>query len=79
MASSTIIEIERAIGSLSSEELAKLYQWLEQNHPAPIDARLPSDLAAGRLDSAILRALQESRIGLRRPPQVSIGRGAADL
>ena len=63
MASSTILEIERAIGSLSSEELAKLYQWLEENHPAPIDARLPSDLAAGRLDSAIHRALKDEAAG----------------
>jgi hypothetical protein len=63
MASNTIIEIERAIGSLSSEELAKLYQWLEKNHPAPIDSRLPSDLAAGRLDSAILHALRDEATG----------------
>jgi hypothetical protein len=56
MASSTILEIERAIETLNPQELVKLYRWLEQNHPEPIDARLPSDLAAGRLDSAILRA-----------------------
>lgn len=67
MASSTILEIVRAIGSLNSEELAKLYEWLEQNHPAPIDARLPSDLAAGRLDSAILRALKDEAAGELRP------------
>jgi hypothetical protein len=67
MASSTILEIEQAIESLNSEELVKLYPWLEENHPAPIDARLPSDLAAGRLDSAILRALQDEAAGELRP------------
>jgi hypothetical protein len=67
MASSTILEIERAIESLNSEELAKLYQWLEENHPAPIDARLSSDLMAGSLDSAILRALQDEADGQLRP------------
>ena len=63
MASSTILEIERAIGTLNSEELAKLYEWLEQNHPAPIDGRLHPDLAAGRLDSAILRAVEDETVG----------------
>jgi hypothetical protein len=67
MASSTILEIERAIETLNSDELAKLYRWLEQNHPAPIDARLPSDLATGRLDSAILRALEDEVAGQLRP------------
>ena len=61
MASSTILDIERASETLNSEELVKLYRWLEQNPPAPIDARLPSDLGAGLLDSAILRALQDDR------------------
>jgi hypothetical protein len=66
MDSSTILDIQRAIETLDSEELAKLYGWLEQNRPAPIDERLPSDLAAGRLDSAILRALGDEAAGQRR-------------
>jgi hypothetical protein len=66
MASATIREIERAIGTLDSEELARLYQWLERHHPSPIDARLPSDLAAGRLDSEILRALENEAGGQLR-------------
>jgi len=63
MSSRTVFEIERAIKSLSSEELASLYEWLEQNRPAPIDARLATDLAEGRLDSAILRALEDEFTG----------------
>ena len=66
MASGTILEIERAIGTLSSQELHELYQWLEEHHPAPIDARISSDLAAGRLDSAILHALRQEADGLVR-------------
>lgn len=66
MGSGTILEIERAIGRLSSRELAELYLWLEEHYPQPIDARIPSDLAAGRLDSAILRALGDEAAGQAR-------------
>lgn len=55
----TIGDIERAIESLSQDELNQLYRWLDQNHPQPIDARIQSDLAAGRLDAAMQRALDD--------------------
>jgi len=55
----TVQEIERAIGALSPEELEELYSWLDEYQPQPIDARLSSDLAAGRLDKAIQRALDD--------------------
>jgi hypothetical protein len=59
MSLNNIKEIERAIGALTPPELEELYVWLDQHYPQPIDARVQSDLAAGRLDSAIERALDE--------------------
>jgi hypothetical protein len=45
----TVQEIERAIQALTPRELEELYSWLDQHFPQPIDARIQSDLAAGRL------------------------------
>ena len=67
MSSNTIKEIERAIGSLTPREIEELYAWLDQHYPPLIDARLPSDLAAGRLDTAIERALDDEKNGRIQP------------
>lgn len=63
----TVQEIERAIGDLTPQELEELYLWLDQHHPQPIDARIQSDLAAGRLDRAIQRALKDEKNGRVQP------------
>jgi hypothetical protein len=57
----TTQDIERAIGSLTPREVEELYAWLEQHCPPPIDTRIRSDLAAGRLDTAIQRALDDEK------------------
>jgi hypothetical protein len=62
MGLNTVEEIERAIGSLGPEELEELCGWLDQQ-PHPIDTRIQSDLAAGRLDQAIQRALDDEKNG----------------
>jgi len=67
MASRTVQEIERAIDALTPEELGELYLWLDRNHPQPIDARIESDLATGRLDEAIHRALDDEKNGRVQP------------
>lgn len=67
MASSAVQQIEKAIDKLTSEELQELYSWLDRHHPQPIDARLASDLAAGHLDEAIVRALEDEQSGRIRP------------
>jgi hypothetical protein len=67
MGLSTVQEIERAIEALKSQELEELYSWLEQNCPQPIDARVQSDLDAGRLDKAIHRALDDDMNGRVQP------------
>jgi hypothetical protein len=63
----TIRDIERAIDGLPPEELEELYDWLDQRHPRRIDAQLVGDLEAGRLDSAISRALEKDINGDVRP------------
>jgi hypothetical protein len=61
MGLNTVQEIERAIRALKPQELEELYSWLDQNCPQPIDTRVQSDLAAGRLDNAIHRALDDEK------------------
>lgn len=63
----TVQEIEHAIAALTPQQLAELYAWLDQYDPQPIDARLQSDLAAGRLDNAIARALDDEKRGRTEP------------
>lgn len=67
MSSSTVQEIGNAIDKLTEEELEELYSWLDRHHPQPIDARLASDLAAGRLDKAIFQALDNEQNGRVKP------------
>jgi hypothetical protein len=59
----TIKEIERAIEALTPREIEELYVWLEQHYPPPIDPRVQPDLAAGRLDTDVQRALDEEQNG----------------
>ncbi len=61
MALNTVEEIERAIAALEPRQLEELYSWLDEHVPQPIDLRLQSDLAAGRLDSVIGRALDDEK------------------
>ncbi len=67
MSSSTVQEVERVIETLTPEELDELYQWLDRHRPLPIDARIQSDLAAGRLDKLIRRALDDEETGRVQP------------
>jgi hypothetical protein len=57
----TALEIERAIGALSPNEVDELYTWMDQN--SPIDVQLKTDLDAGRIDDRIARALADHRAG----------------
>ena len=66
MGLNTVQEIERAIGTLTPQELDELCVWLDQC-PHPIDTRIQSDLAAGRLDKAIQRALDDEKNGRVQP------------
>lgn len=61
MALNSVLEIERAIAELDPQQLQELYEWLDMHAPQPIDTRLQSDLAAGRLDNAITRAIEDEK------------------
>ena len=63
MSSDTVQQIERAIGTLSPRELEELYAWLDLHCPQPIDAQLQADLAAGRIDDRIRRAVADHQAG----------------
>lgn len=63
MGSSNVDEITRAIATLAPGELNELYSWLELHCPQPIDSRIGSDLANGRLDAAMRRALNHEQDG----------------
>jgi hypothetical protein len=52
VSSTTVQEIERAIGTLTSHELEEFCAWFDQ-YPHPLDTRIQADLTAGRLDRAI--------------------------
>ncbi len=63
MSLGTLQEIERAIGALAPGEFNDLCLWLDQRYSQLVDARIQSDLAAGNLDAAIERALDDEKKG----------------
>ena len=68
MSGKKIEEIERAIGTLSQEELEELRLWLDEYAgPRPLDRQIEGDLAAGRLDGAVQSALDDEKRGSVRP------------
>ena len=66
MALSTVQEIERALSELAPQELNEIYLWLDQRYSELMEDRFRSDLDAGRLDSAIQRALDDEESGRTR-------------
>ena len=61
-------ELQRAIGTLTQEELEELRLWLDEYAgPAPFDRRMEADLATGRLDKAVQNALDDEKLGRVRP------------
>lgn len=66
MASSSLKEIESAIQQLTRQEIEELYAWLDEHYREAIDVRIKADMAAGRLDASIDRALEDERNGRTR-------------
>jgi hypothetical protein len=57
-------ELQRAIGTLTQEELEELRLWLDEYAgPSPLDRRIQADLATGRLDKAVQTALDDEKRG----------------
>ncbi len=63
---STVQEIERAIGQLTSQELDELSAWMDERYPQPIDAQLKADLDTGRMDVRIRQAMADHEAGNAR-------------
>jgi hypothetical protein len=63
----TVNEIERAIEALSPGEREELQTWMDANCPQSIDAQLEDDLASGRMDERIRRALASHKAGDTQP------------
>lgn len=60
---SHVEEIELAIQSLSSEELAELRQWFADFDAALWDEQIESDVKSGKLKPLIDEALEDYRSG----------------
>ena len=63
----TLQDIERAISELSPDELEVLYVWLDDHYQKQAETQLSADLAAGRFDDRIQRALADHKAGRTRP------------
>ena len=60
-------ELQRAIGTLTQEELEELRLWLDEfAGPTPLDRRIQADLSTGRLDKAVQSALDDEKRGRLR-------------
>ena len=60
-------KIEREIETLEPEELARLREWFASFDASNWDAQFEADVAAGKLDDLVERALQNHRSGRTRP------------
>jgi len=68
MSGRKVEELQRAIGTLTQEELEELRLWLDEYAgPSPLDRRIEADLAVGRLDKAVQSALDDEKRGRVRP------------
>jgi hypothetical protein len=54
---STVEEIERAIARLDRADVSRLRAWLEEFEESLFDARIESDVRAGKLDGLAERGL----------------------
>jgi hypothetical protein len=64
----TLKDIESAIERLTTQECADLRRWFDQyDRPQPIDLQLEADLAAGKIDDRLRRALADHQSGRTQP------------
>jgi hypothetical protein len=60
---STVLEIEKAIEKLPSQELFELTHWISPRFSNAWDRQIEEDICAGRLDDLAAEALEEHRAG----------------
>ena len=60
---STVMEIEKAIEKLPTDELFELTHWISSRFSDAWDRQIEVDIRSGRLDDVAAEALQEHRAG----------------
>ena len=60
---STVMEIEKAIEKLPTDELFELTHWISSRFSDAWDRQIEEDICAGRLNDLAAEALQEHRSG----------------
>jgi hypothetical protein len=59
----TLEDIERAVGELPPEQLARFRAWFEEFEATRFDQRIERDAKAGQLDRLAEQALSDFRAG----------------
>jgi hypothetical protein len=60
---STVMEIEKAIEKLPTDELFELTHWISNRFSDAWDCQIEEDIRTGRLNNLAEEALQEHRAG----------------
>jgi hypothetical protein len=63
----TLLEIERAIEQLPSDQFSKIHDWIVEKDWREWDAQIERDSAEGKLDFLLDEALQDAKSGETRP------------
>ena len=63
----TVLEIERAIEQLPSDQFSKIHDWIVEKDWQSWDAQIERDSAAGKLDFLVNEALRDTASGNTRP------------
>lgn len=63
----TVLEIERAIERLPSDQFAKIRDWIVEKDWKKWDEQIESDSAAGKLDFLVEEARRDVESGDTRP------------
>ena len=63
----TLLEIERAIEQLPSDQFSKIREWIVEKDWQAWDAQIERDSADGKLDFLVDEALRDAKSGVTRP------------
>lgn len=64
---STVLEIERAIEALPSDQFEQLATWFAEKREQTVDAAFEKSILAGKFDAMAERALRDAEAGKSRP------------
>ena len=63
----TVLDIERAIEQLPSDQFSKIHDWIVERDWQTWDVQIERDSAADKLDFLVEEALRDSESGHTRP------------